>query len=124
MNLKHNIMSIEKKLNSVKVIFADEKYNYETSMSANSTEQTVKKYFVGKRFNVEAYPKQDLKECINIEFTDNNIIAIDSDIYTVNGYKIRFNSLWEMWQVSHDEIGSCIAEFKIDQDAIDYCNNG
>jgi hypothetical protein len=49
---------------------------------------------------------------------------MNSDIKIVNGYKIRFNTLWDMWQVSHNGIGSCIAEFKTEQEAINYCNNG
>ena len=31
-------------LNTVKVLFTDSKYNYETNVSSNSTEQTAKEY--------------------------------------------------------------------------------
>lgn len=31
----------------------------------------------------------------------------------LRGYKIKFNDFWGMWQVSHPEIGLCIAEFKM-----------
>ncbi len=43
---------------------------------------------------------------------------------TTNGYEIRWNEYYKMWQVSHDEIGACIAEFKKLEDAIDYCLKG
>lgn len=60
------------KLNNVKVIFSNSQYNYETNVSANSTEQTTKEYFVGKYFDLGIYPKEDFQKCIGIEFTDNN----------------------------------------------------
>ena len=61
-------------LNTVKVLFTDSKYNYETNVSANATEQTTKEYFVGKYFDLGIYPKEDMQKCIDIEFTDNNKI--------------------------------------------------
>lgn len=42
----------------------------------------------------------------------------------VNGYQIRYNDYWGMWQVSHNEIGACIAEFGNLADAIEYCQKG
>ncbi len=59
-------------LNTVKVLFTDSKYNYETNVSSNSTEQTAKEYFVNKTFDLGIYPKEDFQKCIGIEFTDNN----------------------------------------------------
>ena len=59
-------------LNNVKVLFTDSKYNYETNVSANSTEQTASEYFVNKYFDLGIYPKEDMQKCIGIEFTDNN----------------------------------------------------
>lgn len=59
-------------LNTVKVLFTDSKYNYETNVSANSTEQTASEYFVNKTFDLGIYPKEDFQKCIGIEFTDNN----------------------------------------------------
>lgn len=59
-------------LNSVKVIFQDTKYNYETNVSANSTEKDCNNYFVGKYFNLGSYPREDMQKCISIEFTNNN----------------------------------------------------
>lgn len=61
-------------LNNVKVLFTDSKYNYETNVSSNSTEQTAKEYFVGKYFDLGIYPKEDFQKCIDIEFIDNNKI--------------------------------------------------
>ena len=59
-------------LNTVKVLFTDSKYNYETNVSSNSTEQTAKEYFLNKTFDLGIYPKEDFQKCIGIEFTDNN----------------------------------------------------
>ena len=42
----------------------------------------------------------------------------------VNGYEIKFNSFWNHWQVSHDEIGACIAEFDTLEEAKEYCFKG
>ena len=61
------------KLNSVKVLFADTSYNYMTNVSAQSTEQTVSEYFVGKRFNLGASPIEDMQTCIGVEFINNNL---------------------------------------------------
>jgi len=63
-------------LNTVKVLFTDSKYNYETNVSSNSTEQTAKEYFVGKYFDLGIYPKEDFQKCIGIEFTDNNSMVL------------------------------------------------
>lgn len=63
-------------LNTVKVLFTDSKYNYETNVSSNSTEQTAKEYFVNKTFDLGIYPKEDFQKCIGIEFTDNNSMVL------------------------------------------------
>jgi len=39
---------MNKPLNTVKVLFADSKYNYSTNVSSQSTEETAKDYFIGK----------------------------------------------------------------------------
>lgn len=41
----------------------------------------------------------------------------------VNGYKIRFNPLWNEWQVSHPEIGPC-GEFETEAEAIEHARKG
>ena len=63
---------MNKKLNSVKVLFADSRYNYTTNVSSQSTEETASDYFVGKSFDFGIYPNEDFKKCIGIEFIDNN----------------------------------------------------
>lgn len=45
-------------------------------------------------------------------------------VKNINGYEIKYNEFWMMWQVSHPEIGACIAEFKREADAVTYCQNG
>lgn len=62
-----------KVLNSVKVFFEDSRYNYETNVSVNTTEQTAIKYFVGQDFDLGIYPAENMQTCIGIEFTDNNL---------------------------------------------------
>jgi len=42
----------------------------------------------------------------------------------VNGYEIKYNHLWKKWQVSHENIGACIAEFDFLNDAIEYSVKG
>jgi hypothetical protein len=44
--------------------------------------------------------------------------------YMINGYSIRFNRMWGYYQVSHTEIGSCIAEFNELNPAFEYCIKG
>lgn len=41
-----------------------------------------------------------------------------------NGYTTIFNFLWDKFQVSHPEIGACIAEFKNLSEAVDYARKG
>lgn len=41
-----------------------------------------------------------------------------------NGYEIKYNSLWKKWQISHENIGACIAEFDFLKDAIEYSVKG
>jgi len=55
-------------MNAVKVMFSDSKYNYTTSVSAQSTEQSCNAYFVGEAFNMGQYPKDDYQQCTSIEF--------------------------------------------------------
>ena len=62
---------MKKPLNTVKVLFADAKYNYTTGVSSQSTEETAKAYFVGKYFDLGIYPNENMQECTNIEFIKN-----------------------------------------------------
>lgn len=60
-NLNDTIMQ------TVKVIFRDERFNYRTTVSSNSTRESVNECFVGQFFNVGAYPVENMQECINVE---------------------------------------------------------
>jgi len=66
-------MSRGKRLNDVKVIFADQQYNYLTNVSALSTKEDASLYFIGKYFDMGAYPDENLQICTEIEFTDRNL---------------------------------------------------
>ena len=55
-------------LNAVKVKFDNSQYNYTTSVSPQSTEQSCREYFVGNLFNLGQYPVDDFQRCASIEF--------------------------------------------------------
>lgn len=55
-------------LNSVLVMFDNPKYNYQTSVSIQSTKESCENYFVGKYFNVGSYPVENMQKCIGIKF--------------------------------------------------------
>ncbi len=59
-------------LNTVAVFFADEKYNYSTSVSAQATEESAREYFVGKFFDMGIFPVENMQQCTGILFTSNN----------------------------------------------------
>jgi len=44
--------------------------------------------------------------------------------HSINTYTIKYNDFWKMFQVSHNEIGACIAEFKNFDEAKEYCEKG
>ena len=52
----------------VHVKFKDARDNYTTQVSASTTQQKARKYFVGKRFDVGSYPQERLEEVIGIEY--------------------------------------------------------
>jgi len=58
-------------LQTVKVLFADEKYNYVTDVSEQATQESINNYFVGKKFDVGMYPNENVQECIGVVFVDN-----------------------------------------------------
>jgi hypothetical protein len=62
-------------LNSVKVLFKDSEYNYETNVSHQATKMSCEAYFIGKRFNLGRYDNEDFQRCIGIEFTDKNFVS-------------------------------------------------
>jgi hypothetical protein len=55
-------------LPTVKVKFKDPKYNYETSVGSNVTESDARKYFVGKKFDMGIFPKENMQTVVDIEF--------------------------------------------------------
>jgi hypothetical protein len=57
-----------KSLGMVRVKFADPKYNYETNVSGNITEEKARNYFVGKMFDVGTYPNENMQKVIDIDF--------------------------------------------------------
>lgn len=74
-------------MHSVKVMFADEKYNYVTSISPQSTEESAKKYFVGKFFDMGCFPVEDLQKCTGIEFSFNKMESAISEELVKAGFK-------------------------------------
>jgi len=62
-------------MNSVQVMFNDPKYNYITSVSAQSSKQSCTDYFVGEAFNMGQYPKDDYQRCVDIKFINNNEVT-------------------------------------------------
>jgi hypothetical protein len=61
-----------RQLNAVEVIFENPEYNYTTSVSSNATEESSRKYFVGKFFDVAPYPQEQFEQVVDINFIDNN----------------------------------------------------
>jgi len=57
-----------KNLGLVEVEFENPLYNYSTNVSGTTTEKGARDYFVGKTFNVGAYPKEIMAKVIDIKF--------------------------------------------------------
>jgi hypothetical protein len=58
-------------MRTAKLIFKDSKYNYCTSI--NGTDESIKKYFLGKFLNfgdTAGCPKDDLQKCIDVIITE------------------------------------------------------
>lgn len=53
------------KLKTAKVIFADEKYNYSTSVSGKLLNDEIINYFKGTFFNLGSSTKDDMQLCVN-----------------------------------------------------------
>ena len=60
-------------MNAVKVKFKNPSYDYVTSVSDSVTEADARKYFVGNRFDLGVFPKEDFQKCIDIEFSKSGI---------------------------------------------------
>jgi hypothetical protein len=54
-------------MKSVKVLFADSRYNYSTSVNPKCSEEDIKKYFLNKWFNVGVYPVENMQKCVSVE---------------------------------------------------------
>lgn len=57
--------------NSVKVIFEDDRYNYWTSVSAETTKESAADYFVGKALNL-GQTEDNIQTVTAIDFIDRN----------------------------------------------------
>ena len=62
-----------KKLNSVRVVFRDAKYDYTTNVSADATKKSCEDYFIDNYFDRGTHPRENMQKCVGIVFTDNNI---------------------------------------------------
>lgn len=51
-------------------------------------------------------------------------IVTESNNIKVNGYKIRFNSMWNEWQTSHDGIGANLCNSKDFNVCVEYAEKG
>ena len=76
---------MERKLNSVDVIFEDPSYNYSTSVSGYIDEKQAKEYFVGRMFNVGSYPKETFMVVKDIVFHDNNTVDQIEEVFKKGG---------------------------------------
>jgi len=63
--MKGNKTMTKKIRKMVEVKFANDKYNYCTNVNMNSTDESIRKYFVGNRFNVG----QDMRVCTGVEIS-------------------------------------------------------
>lgn len=59
-------------MKTVKVLFADSKYNYCTAVNESSTEDSLKKYFVGTTFNMGSYPVENMQVCTDVELIEDD----------------------------------------------------
>lgn len=55
-------------MKAIIVKFENESYNYVTSVNPKLTKKDIKDYFVGKKFNVGAFPVEDFQKCTGIDF--------------------------------------------------------
>lgn len=57
---------------AVTVKFKEEAFNYTTSVNAQSTEDQIRKYFVGAMFNMGIYPIERMMQCIDVTIKDSD----------------------------------------------------
>jgi len=54
----------------VELKFKDPKFNKVVNVNGdNSTDQKIRDYYVGEKFDQGAYPKEDMQECIDVVIT-------------------------------------------------------
>jgi hypothetical protein len=82
-------MDYKNKLGLVKVKFKNPKYNYSTNVSADTTEKDARKYFVGQMFNVGSYPREIMREVIDIEFYEKGTYAEGGEIANSNNEMLQ-----------------------------------
>ena len=58
-------------MRSVRVLFDNDNFSYQTSISANSTAKSLSEYFLGKMFNIANYPIENMAKCTRVEFEGN-----------------------------------------------------
>lgn len=67
---------------TAEVLFEDSKYNYETSVNAKLTDEEIKAYFIGKKFNLGGI-KYDHNTDTEIEY-DNMQLCIGCNVTSKN----------------------------------------
>jgi hypothetical protein len=82
-------MDYKNKLGLVKVKFKNPKYNYSTNVSATTTEKDARKYFVGQMFNVGSYPREIMREVVDIEFYEKGTYAEGGEIANSNNEMLQ-----------------------------------
>ena len=82
-------MNYKNKFGLVKVKFKNPKYNYSTNVSANTTEKDARKYFVGQMFNVGSYPREIMREVVDIEFYEKGTYAEGGEIANSNNEMLQ-----------------------------------
>lgn len=65
---------LKEKLKTAHVKFKNPKYNYSTSVNGNLSDEEIRKYFIGKEFNLAPYKDKgmvdNLQKCIDVEIED------------------------------------------------------
>jgi hypothetical protein len=61
-------------MQEVRIMFEDDVYNYTTSVNGERTEEEIKKYFVGKYFNMGVYPNENMQQCTNIKINNHGTV--------------------------------------------------
>lgn len=60
-------------LKCANVFFADEKYNYSTSVNGKLSDAEIIKYFKGTKFNLGSGTKDDMQLCIDCTVEPSNL---------------------------------------------------